>query len=88
MIVALSVTAGTAAAGYVKTGSQASSPASIAFIHIFGDVFAWAWTSMKPIYPAEVMSNDMRAKRMGTYKLMGGAAGFLIYSFLRSPYQT
>jgi len=27
-------------------------------------VFAWAFTSMQPIYPAEVMSNDMRAKGM------------------------
>ncbi|KAF2807562.1 sugar transporter [Mytilinidion resinicola] len=76
MIIALAITAGTAA-GYVKTGSDASSSASIAFIYIFGAVFAWAWTSMQPIYPAEVMSNDMRAKGMGTYKLMGGAAGFL-----------
>lgn len=31
----------------------------------FSAVFAWAFTSMQPIYPAEVMSNDMRAK--GTF---------------------
>lgn len=76
VIVSLAITAGTAA-GYVHTGSKASSSASIAFIYIFGAIFAWAYTSMQPIYPAEVMSNDMRAKGMGTYKITGGAAGFL-----------
>lgn len=32
---------------------------------------------MQPIYPAEVVSNKMRAKAMGTFKLTAGAAGFL-----------
>lgn len=36
---------------------------------MFGAVFAFAYTSMQPIYPGEVMSNDMRAKGMGTYKV-------------------
>ncbi|KAK5953182.1 hypothetical protein OHC33_005750 [Knufia fluminis] len=76
MVICLSITAGTAA-GYVNTGSTTCSSASIAFIYVFGAVFAFAYTSMQPIYPGEVMSNDMRAKGMGTYKLMGGAAGFL-----------
>ncbi|KAF2260656.1 sugar transporter [Lojkania enalia] len=76
LIICLSITAGTAA-GYVNTGNHASSSASIAFIFIFGAVFAFAYTSMQPIYPAEVMSNDMRAKGMGTYKIMGGCAGFI-----------
>lgn len=76
MIVALSITAGTAA-GYVNTGSEISSRASIAFIYIFGAIFAFGYTSMQPIYPLEVMSNDMRAKGTGTYKLTGGAAGFI-----------
>jgi MFS family permease len=76
LIIALSITAGTAA-GYVNTGSKTSSSASIGFIFVFGAVFAFAYTSMQPIYPAEVMSNDMRAKGMGTYKLTGGCAGFI-----------
>ncbi|KAF2472596.1 sugar transporter [Lindgomyces ingoldianus] len=76
LIVSLSVTAGTAA-GYVNTGSKASSSASIAFIFVFGAIFAFAFTSMQPIYPAEVMANDMRAKGMGTYKITGGCAGFI-----------
>ncbi|KAF2870057.1 lactose permease [Massariosphaeria phaeospora] len=76
MVVALAITAGTAA-GYVHTGSKTSSSASIGFIFVFGAIFAFAYTSMQPIYPAEVMANDMRAKGMGTYKLTGGCAGFI-----------
>jgi MFS family permease len=76
LTIALAITAGTAA-GYVNTGSKASSSASIGFIFVFGAIFAFAFTSMQPIYPAEVMANDMRAKGMGTYKIVGGAAGFI-----------
>lgn len=61
MVVCLAVVAG-GAAGYVESDSIPASRASIAFIYIFGVVFAWAFTSMQPIYPAEVMTNDMRAK--------------------------
>jgi MFS family permease len=74
--IALAITAGTAA-DYVNTGSKTSSSASIGFIFVFGAIFAFAFTSMQPIYPAEVMANDMRAKGMGTYKIVGGAAGFI-----------
>ena len=76
MVVCLTITAGTAA-GYVNTGSQSSSAASIAFIYIFGVVFAFAYTSMQPIYPAEVMSNDMRAKGMWLFQFTAGLAGFV-----------
>lgn len=61
MAVCLAIAAGTAA-GYVETKSHTASSASIAFIYIFGSVFAFAFTSMQPIYPGEVLSNDMRAK--------------------------
>ncbi|KZT53878.1 sugar transporter [Calocera cornea HHB12733] len=76
MIVCLAITAGTAA-GYVNTGSKPASDASIAFIFIFGAVFAWAFTSMQPIYPGEVLSNDMRAKGMGIFQLTAGVASFV-----------
>ena len=76
MAVCLAIAAGTAA-GYVKTGSKASSSASIAFIYVFGSVFALAFTSMQPIYPGEVLSNDMRAKGMGVFQLTSGCAGFV-----------
>jgi MFS family permease len=76
MAVSLSITAGTAA-GYVHTGSKAVSAASISFIYVFGSVFALAFTSMQPIYPGEVLSNDMRAKGMGVYQLTAGTASFV-----------
>lgn len=76
MIISLALTSATAAV-FVNTGSTAASTASIFFIYLFGAVFAFGFTSMQPIYPAEVMSNDMRAKGMGTFKLTAGTAGFV-----------
>ena len=40
-------------------------------------VFALGYTSMQPIYPGEVLSNDMRAKGMGVSTLVSGCAGFV-----------
>ncbi|KAK5447933.1 hypothetical protein LTS15_009432 [Exophiala xenobiotica] len=76
MVICLTLTAGTAA-GYVNTGSTSSSKASIAFIYIFGVTFAFAYTSMQPIYPAEVMSNEMRAKGMFLFQITAGLASFV-----------
>ncbi|KAL1975650.1 hypothetical protein VTN31DRAFT_4042 [Thermomyces dupontii] len=76
MAICLAITAGTAAK-FVHDGSTTASAASIAFIYIFGVVFAFAFTSMQPIYPGEVMSNDMRAKGMGVFQLTAGTAGFV-----------
>lgn len=76
MVVCLAIVAG-GAAGYVEENSVPASRASIAFIYVFGVVFAWAFTSMQPIYPAEVMTNDMRAKGMFLMQWTSGAAGFL-----------
>jgi hypothetical protein len=45
------------------------SSASIAFIYIFGCVFAFAVTSIEPIYPGEVCDNVQRAKDMGVFPL-------------------
>src|ERR1035438_9287136 len=71
------VSVGTAA-GYVQNpDNKACSSASIAFIYIFGCVFAISFTSMQPIYPGEVLSNDMRAKGMGVFQLTSGTAGFV-----------
>ena len=76
MVISLSITAGTAA-DYVHTGSKAASSASIAFIYVFGSVFALTFTSMQPIYPGEVLSNEMRAKGMGVYQVVAGCASFV-----------
>ncbi|KAL3487615.1 putative transporter [Aspergillus germanicus] len=76
MSVALAIVAGTAAA-YEQTGSVSSSSASIAFIFIFGVVFAVAFTPMQPIYPAEVLANDMRANGMMVFQITAGCASFV-----------
>ncbi|OQE16600.1 hypothetical protein PENFLA_c027G10934 [Penicillium flavigenum] len=76
MALCLSVVAG-CAAGYTEYGNTTASTVSIVFIFLFGSIFACGYTPMQPIYPAEVVSNKMRAKAMGTFKLTAGAAGFL-----------
>ncbi|CAH0028233.1 unnamed protein product [Clonostachys rhizophaga] len=76
MVVCLSIVAG-CAAGYSNYGNKAASTVSIVFIFMFGATFACGFTPMQPIYPAEVVSNKMRAKAMGTFKVTAGAAGFL-----------
>tara|TARA_R110002060_G_scaffold9594_17_gene14344 strand:- start:1290 stop:1994 length:705 start_codon:yes stop_codon:yes gene_type:complete len=57
MAVCLAIVAATAA-DFQNNGNLQSSKASIAFIFIFGVVFAFAFTSMQPIYPAEVLSSE------------------------------
>ncbi|KAF4460738.1 Lactose permease, partial [Fusarium albosuccineum] len=76
MVVCLALVAA-CAAGYTKYGNKTASTVSIVFIFLFGAVFACGFTPMQPIYPAEVVSNKMRAKAMGTFKVTAGAAGFL-----------
>ncbi|OHX01099.1 lactose permease [Colletotrichum incanum] len=76
MTVCLAIVAG-CAAGYTDSGNTTASIVSIVFIFVFGAVFATGFTPMQPIYPAEVVSNKMRAKAMGTFELTAGAAGFL-----------
>ncbi|PGH09852.1 hypothetical protein AJ79_05578 [Helicocarpus griseus UAMH5409] len=65
------------AAGFEEYGNTKASTVSIVFIFMFGAIFSVGYTPMQPIYPAEVVSNKMRAKAMGTFKLTAGAAGFL-----------
>ena len=56
MSIALAIVAATAAE-YERSGSTPSSSASIAFIFIFGVIFAVGFTPMQPIYPAEVLAS-------------------------------
>ncbi|KAM0546751.1 hypothetical protein ACHAPJ_010679 [Fusarium lateritium] len=56
MSIALAIVAATAAE-YERSGSVPSSSASIAFIFIFGVIFAVGFTPMQPIYPAEVLAS-------------------------------
>ncbi|KAJ3561907.1 hypothetical protein NPX13_g8766 [Xylaria arbuscula] len=64
-------------AGKIEYNNNAAAALSIVFIFVFGAVFSGAFTPMQPVYPAEVVSNRMRAKAMGAYKITSGAAGFL-----------
>ncbi|KAJ2997290.1 hypothetical protein NUW58_g689 [Xylaria curta] len=65
------------AAGKIEYNNNAAATLSIVFIFAFGATYSGAFTPMQPVYPAEVVSNRMRAKAMGAYKLTAGAAGFL-----------
>ncbi|KAK0105008.1 hypothetical protein ONS95_004622 [Cadophora gregata] len=76
MAICLAIVAATAA-DFQNNGNVESSKASIAFTFIFGVVFAFAFTSMQPIYPAEVLSNDQRAKGMAVFQITAGCAGFV-----------
>ncbi|GAM37551.1 hypothetical protein TCE0_024r07563 [Talaromyces pinophilus] len=76
MAVSLAIVAATAA-DYVHTGSHPSSYASIVFIYIFGVVFAFSFTPMQPIYPAEVLSNNMRANGMMVFQITAGCSSFV-----------
>jgi MFS family permease len=59
MAICLAIVAGTAAAYEHNHEAFAASRASIAFIFIFGVVFAFSFTPMQPIYPAEVLSSKL-----------------------------
>ncbi|CAN6666699.1 hexose transporter Hxt17p [Trichomonascus vanleenenianus] len=63
---------------YDKVHNNASSIVSITFIYVFGSVFAFAYTSMQPIYPAEVLTTHMRAKGMAFYQIIFNLSGFTL----------
>lgn len=62
---------------YYRTGEFLYSTFSLLTIYTFGIIFATGYTSMQPVYPAEVMTNDMRARGMAVATMCGGSAGCL-----------
>ncbi|EPS37058.1 hypothetical protein H072_9328 [Dactylellina haptotyla CBS 200.50] len=60
---------------YYRTGESRYSLLSLLAIYTFGIIFATGYTSMQPVYPAEVMTNDMRARGMAVATMCGGTAG-------------
>ncbi|KAF3082950.1 hypothetical protein TWF569_001675 [Orbilia oligospora] len=62
---------------YYRTGEFLYSTFSLLTIYTFGVIFATGYTSMQPVYPAEVMTNDMRARGMAVATMCGGSAGCL-----------
>jgi MFS family permease len=77
MAITLAVTAGTAAGYDADHNNKTMSSASIAFIYMFGAIFAFGFTPMQPIYPGEVCDNVQRAKGMGVFKITSGTASFV-----------
>ncbi|KAJ7828394.1 general substrate transporter [Mycena olivaceomarginata] len=59
------------------TPTSAGAHASIAFIFLFGIIYAFTYTPLQALYCAEVMSQDMRAKGMAVHILISNIAGFI-----------
>ncbi|MCJ1258088.1 hypothetical protein MMC24_005918 [Lignoscripta atroalba] len=74
-LVWIGVTAATAT--YDSTQSATSARATIAFIFIFGVVYAVGFTPLQALYPVEVLSFEMRAKGMAFSNLAVSAGGLL-----------
>ncbi|KAI4213205.1 MAG: hypothetical protein LQ351_004151 [Letrouitia transgressa] len=64
-------------ANYSQTGSAASAKATIAFIYVFGAIYAVGFNPLLVLYPVEVLSFEIRAKGMAFSYLSGGAANLL-----------
>ncbi|KAJ7062804.1 general substrate transporter [Mycena amicta] len=64
---------------YGRLGNKdtAGANASIAFIFLFGIVYAFTYTPLQALYCAEVMSQEMRAKGMAVHILISNIAGFI-----------
>ena len=76
LVIILSVMAASTAM-YAKKGSTGSSYAMLTFIFLFRIVFPFAWTPMQPVYPAEVLENQMRARGIAFFGCNAGVAGFI-----------
>lgn len=65
-------------AAYQNYGSEVAGRVGIAFIYIFNNVFfAFGYTPLQPLYPAEILSSPMRARGMGLFQLVQGVASFV-----------
>lgn len=58
--------------------NKSASVASIFFIYLFGCIFSVSYTSLQPIYPAEVLNTQMRAKGMAFYQCLFNVSGFIL----------
>ncbi|KAL7423855.1 hypothetical protein Q5752_001439 [Cryptotrichosporon argae] len=78
---ACSAAAGVPLASSTDTTARATHPAAgraaIAGLILFAAAFAWGYTPLQPIYPSEVLSNDMRAAGMGCMVLATNLSMFL-----------
>ncbi|KAJ6559213.1 general substrate transporter [Mycena vulgaris] len=58
-------------------GSAARANAGIAFIYLFMVVFSFGWTAMQALYPAEVLSYEVRAKGLGFLGICSQSASLI-----------
>ncbi|KAN0108754.1 general substrate transporter [Hyaloscypha variabilis] len=73
--IALNIIAWKASAtGHVSTGTGY---AFIAMIFLYGIFYSFGWTPLQALYPAEILTNEMRAKGMAFQGFMGGVASFI-----------
>lgn len=77
-VISFAALAGTTKAFNDNPNNQMAAKAGIAFIYIFQAVFfSFAFTPLQPTYPSEILSNEMRARGLALWHLMGNAAGTL-----------
>ncbi|KAK4684407.1 hypothetical protein P7C73_g5771, partial [Tremellales sp. Uapishka_1] len=80
-VLTLSCAMGASAASGVDVNAESApsnrnaSRAAIAFLILFGAVYAWGYIPLQPVYPAEVLSTEMRSAGMGCMVLVGNASG-------------
>ena len=72
--IALTVIASKAAHGPVTTGPGY---AFVAMIFLYGIFFSFGWTPLQALYPAEILTNEVRAKGMAFQGFMSGCANFI-----------
>ncbi|KAJ7095888.1 general substrate transporter [Mycena belliarum] len=58
-------------------GSTARANAGIAFIYLFMVVYSFGWTAMQALYPAEVLSYEVRAKGLAFLGICSQSASLL-----------
>ncbi|QPG76554.1 hypothetical protein FOA43_003944 [Brettanomyces nanus] len=76
-VLCFAVIAGTMAA-YMNNNNLQAGRAGIAFIYIFNNVFfSFGYTPLQPLYPAEVLSSEMRARGMALFQLTQGVSSFV-----------
>lgn len=76
-VICFAIIAGSMAA-YMNNGNQAAGRCGIAFIYIFNNVFfSFGYTPLQPLYPAEVLSSEMRARGMALFQVTQGISSFV-----------
>ena len=76
-VICFAVIAGTMAA-YMNDNNKAAGRCGIAFIYIFNNVFfSFGYTPLQPLYPAEVLSSEMRARGMALFQVTQGISSFV-----------